>query len=112
VSGQRSFLRTEAASFSFSQAKALLAGCVAGTHQPRFVREHDCLDAVAQAEFSEQTRDVSLDGGLADDERVRDLPVRQALRDELVDLEFAGGQFAESGRQLPVGRSGGRGSSG
>jgi len=42
---------------------------------PRLVGKHDCLDAVAEIELPEDVRDVCLDGGVADVELLRDLPV-------------------------------------
>src|SRR5512139_2257728 len=44
--------------------------------QPSLVRQHDCLDPVAQIELLEDVRDVRLDGGLADVELLPDLCVR------------------------------------
>jgi hypothetical protein len=41
---------------------------------------------------------VRLDGALADDELLGDLPVRAPARDELSDLVLAGGQHVRSAR--------------
>ena len=59
------------------------------------VREHDCLDAVAEAELLQDVRDVRLDGSVADVELLTDLRVREAARDEAEDVELPLGQLVE-----------------
>jgi hypothetical protein len=44
--------------------------------ESRLVREHDCLDAVAEVELLEDVGDVCLDGGVADVELFADLGVQ------------------------------------
>src|SRR6185437_8579862 len=51
-----------------------------------FVREDHRLDAVAQAELRQDALDVRLHGRLLDDERRRDLAVREAARDQAEHL--------------------------
>ncbi len=59
-----------------------------GPNQPGLVREHDDLDAVAQAEFHENASDVALHGRFAEVELVRDLRVRETAGEEAQDFEF------------------------
>ena len=56
---------------------------------PRLVREHDRLYAIAQVELLKDVRDVRLDGGLADVELVPDLCVREAASHQAKDVSFA-----------------------
>jgi hypothetical protein len=58
----------------------------------------DRLGAAGGADLAENVAGVFLDGVECDYEVVGDLPVVPALRDELQDFEFAGGQlFDKSG---------------
>ena len=70
----------------------------AGAHDPRFVGEDHGLHAVAQIELHEDPGDVGLHRGLADDERLRDLRVGQAARDEArgPPVRAGSGGFVES----------------
>ena len=56
--------------------------------EPRLVRKHDCLHAVAEVELVEDVRDVCLDGGLADVELEPDLCILEATSDQAKDLSF------------------------
>jgi hypothetical protein len=47
---------------------------------------------------------VGLRGGLADDERARDLEVRRALREQLEDLALARGELRQGGREVVLAR--------
>ena len=62
---------------------------------PTLELEHDCLDAVAEAELLEDVRDVRLHGRVADVELLADLHVREALGDQAEDLLFARRQLVE-----------------
>ena len=64
------------------------------------MREHDCLDAVAEVELLEDVRDVRLDGRVADVELLADLGVREAAGDQTKDVQLALGQLAELFRGL------------
>jgi hypothetical protein len=55
------------------------------------VGKHDGLDAVAEVELLQDVGDVCLDGGVADVELSRDLPVRQAAGDQAEDFLFPRG---------------------
>jgi len=57
--------------------------------QTGLVGEHDELHPVAQRELQQDVGDVRLDGGVADDELLRDLGVREAARDQSEDLLLA-----------------------
>ena len=46
----------------------------------RLVCQHDCLDAVTEAQLLEDVRDVCLDGGVGDVELLADLCVGEAAR--------------------------------
>ena len=46
-----------------------------------FVGEHDGLDAVARIDFRQDMRDMRFHGRQADEQLVRDLLIRQAMRD-------------------------------
>src|SRR5215469_15274027 len=61
----------------------------------RLVCEHDRLDAVAEAQFLEDVRDVCLDGRLADVEPLPDLCVGKAGGDEPKDVLLSCGEFVE-----------------
>src|SRR4051794_2574401 len=63
------------------------------------VREHDCLDAVAEVELLEDVRDVCLDGRVADVELLADLDVREAAGDQAKHVELAPGQSVELRRR-------------
>ena len=71
-------------------------GLVAGLYESGFVGEYDCLDAVADAELAEYPGHVRLDGGLAEEQPVSDLGVRQPAGDQLQDVELALGQLGEA----------------
>ncbi len=60
------------------------------------------MDAVAEAEFLEDVRDVGLDGRLADVELRADLRVGQAEGDEPEDVLLACGELVEFFRRLVV----------
>ena len=68
--------------------------------EPGLVCEHDGLDAVAEAEFLEDVRDVCLDGRLADVELCADLRVGQAGGDESEDVLLSCGELVEFFRRL------------
>ena len=72
--------------------------------QSGLMREHDRLDAVAQAELLQHVRDVRLDRRLADEQRLADLGVRPALGDQREDLPLPLGQLGEPLRRLGRGR--------
>src|SRR5437016_10305192 len=57
--------------------------------ESRLVREHDCLDAVAEVELLEDVGDVCLDGGVADVELSSDLGVGEATGDQAEHVELA-----------------------
>ena len=68
---------------------------------PGLVGQHHRLHAVAQAELRQHALDVRLDGGVADDELLGDLRVREPARDQLstsrsraVSSSSAGGRSA------------------
>src|SRR5207248_10818479 len=63
--------------------------------ESRLVREHDCLDAVAEVELLEDVGDVCLDGGVADVELFADLGVREAAGDQAEHVELALCQLVE-----------------
>src|SRR6266550_2500352 len=63
--------------------------------ESRLVREHYCLDAVAEVELLEDVRDVCLDGGVADVELSADLGVREAAGDQAEHVELALCQLVE-----------------
>ena len=52
------------------------------------VREHHCLNPVAQIEFLEDVRDVCLHGRFADVQLARDLPIGQTAGDQAKDRTF------------------------
>jgi len=58
-----------------------LAGCASAAKEARFVGEHDCLDAVPEAQLLEDVGDVRLDRRVADVELLADLRVGEAPRD-------------------------------
>jgi len=74
--------------------------------EPGLVCEDDRLDAVAEAEFLQDVRDVRLDSRLADVELPPDLYVGQAIGDEPEDVFLAGGElvqlFGGEGRGMRV----------
>jgi hypothetical protein len=63
-----------------------------GSYQPGFVREHDGLDAVAQAELGQDPADVNLHCALGQEQAGRDLDVGHASRDAGEDVLLAVGQ--------------------
>src|SRR5581483_11020405 len=67
--------------------------------QPRLVREHDRLHAVAEVELLEDVRDVRLHRRVADEEPPADLGVREALGEQAVDVALARGQLGDRLRQ-------------
>src|SRR5207248_8528813 len=67
----------------------------AAVEESGLVREHDCLDAVAEVELLEYVRDVCLDGGVADVELSADLNVREATGDQAKHVELALRQLVE-----------------
>ena len=68
---------------------------VARSDDAGLVGEHDRLDAVAEAELHQDARDVRLHRRLRDEERLRDLGVREAARDQAEHLELARGQVLQ-----------------
>src|SRR5215211_8234880 len=68
---------------------------LSGLNEAGLVGEDDGLDAVAEAEFLQEARDMCLDGRVADDELLGDLGVGEAAREEPQDLELAGGQLGD-----------------
>ena len=56
------------------------------------------LCAVAQIQLAEDIRDVVLDRALGDEERLADLAVARAARQEAENLALAVGQFVRSWR--------------
>src|SRR5215212_7768748 len=56
------------------------------------------VDAVAHAELLEDVRPVAVDRLAADDQHLRDLVARVALRDELDHFDLARGQRVQRGR--------------
>src|SRR3954470_2428861 len=66
--------------------------------EPVLVREHDGLDAVAQAQLLQQVADVRLDRGQRDHQLLGDLAVGEAAADELQHLELAGREILEEVR--------------
>src|SRR6187455_2094650 len=59
------------------------------------VCEDDGLHAVAEPELLKDMSDVSLDGGLADEELVRDLRVRETVDHQTKDVVLAATEFLE-----------------
>ena len=58
--------------------------------EPVVEREHDGRRPVADAELGKDMADVTLDGGLADEQLVRDLRVARAPADEPQDVNLTG----------------------
>src|SRR5438270_12318043 len=81
-----------------SASRALVASARrphVSVEESRLVREHDCLDAVAEVELLEDVRDVCLDGGVADVELSADLGAREATGDQAAHVELALCQLVE-----------------
>ena len=68
---------------AIGQAAPRGLGRAAGDRHPGLVREHDRLDAVAQAELHQHARDVRLHRRLAHDQLGRDLRVGEPAGDQL-----------------------------
>src|SRR5690606_18308981 len=81
----------------------------AGLDQPRLVGEDHRLHPVAQVELGQHLSDVRLDRRLGDDEPLGDLPVRQALGDELEHLALTCRQTRQGRVVRPGGLLLGRG---
>jgi hypothetical protein len=72
---------------------------------------HRCLDPVAEIELLQDVRHVCLERRLADDQRLGDLGIREAARDQPQDIELTLGQLLQlqpardrwGQRRLPVG---------
>src|SRR5581483_5604695 len=76
------------------------------SYEPRLVREHDELRAVARVQLDHRPADVRACRGRADEELGRDLLVRETLRDERDDLAFPLGESLHlRRRQLGPGRA-------
>jgi signal transduction histidine kinase len=63
---------------------------IAGPDEPALVREHDGLNAIAEAELGEDPRDVRLYRRLTEVQRFRDFGVGESARDVAQDVELAG----------------------
>src|SRR5438552_6446649 len=81
-----------------SASRALVASARrprVSVEESRLVREHDCLDAVAEVVLLEDVGDVCLDGGVADVELSSDLGVGEAAGDQAKHVELALRQLVE-----------------
>ena len=74
---------------------ARLPRAALGVEQPRLVREHDRLDAVAQVELLQHVGDVGLDRRVADEQLLADLGVGEAAGDQAEHVALARGQLVE-----------------
>jgi len=66
-----------------------------GLDEAGLICEHDELDPIPQTRLLENVSHVGLDSAGAQDQRFRDLSVREAVRDQPRDLEFALRQLLE-----------------
>lgn len=67
-------------------------GTLTRRDEPAFVRQHDCLGAIAQIELRQHLSDMGLDGLLGDEQPLGDLDVGQSAGDQFEDLALTRGQ--------------------